>query len=560
MSDSIFGAPDSLMEEDPWALPTTRNSQTLQSSILEDNNWSSYNSNDILTNNFASMGIDKPHTTAEEHETQPIAPITDPLVNQDDQTGEDPQEEDLKEESVWSEELVASFNPLGYHNTDDKTIIRVKEIPEKEGLVFKHINYLISHNLKFPSEYYQADNKATGSETRIIRRYSDFAWLIEVLWQKYPYRLIPELPPKKLYSIFLQKRRRSLQRFLYQLSKHPILSKESLVIMFFTVPNDFSNWKKFANIELTDEYENIRITLPKRFKINLDQVLKGLHENDPENDEEVDRSVNNDSIINNITQIWNESPVDHKKLDFIENLQTINASLTKFADIWAKLCILVERIEKRELALSMDHQRFSLYLGQFVNNSGNLYGVENLVGSEEQPEDSQNLSIINTILKQVIKYFTNTKQLKDDELSTLSSDTLENFRKLQDYLASLHFLIERLGSFKSTSEKQIHTLLNRITKTNERLFQIKIKSDIRGSEVDKLVTVLTDSSDSLSSLLSRIILVKSAFLNEFKLFQKTKYLVSETFQDWFVERVKYGELQQDALQRVFNDLQDMPLK
>ncbi|KAG7868443.1 hypothetical protein KL918_002101 [Ogataea parapolymorpha] len=333
--------------------------------------------------------------------------------------------------------------------------------------------------------------------------------------------------------------------------------------MFLTVPNDFSNWKKFANIELTDEFESIKINLPKRFKMNFDQVLRGLNDQDPDFEEQTqvpEQTVNNDSIVNNITQIWNENPVDHTKLDFMENLQTVNLSLSTFADIWSKLCILVERMEKRELALYQDHQRFSYYLGQFTSNSGNLYGIENMVISEAQPEESQNMSIINTILKQVMKYFTTTKQLKDDELTTLSSDTLENFRKLQDYLASLHFLIERLGNFKNASEKQIHVLLNRIMKTNERLFQIKIKSDIRGSEVDKLVKLLTESVEELNNLLSYIILVKSTFLTEFRLFQKTKYLVSETFQDWFLEKVKYGELQQDSLQRVFNDLQDMPLK
>ncbi|KAG7860478.1 hypothetical protein KL939_001964 [Ogataea angusta] len=333
--------------------------------------------------------------------------------------------------------------------------------------------------------------------------------------------------------------------------------------MFLTVPNDFSNWKKFANIELTDEFESIKVSIPKRFRMNFDQVLRGLNDQDPELEEHSqvpEQTVNNDSIVNNITQIWNENPVDHTKLDFMENLHTINSSLSTFADIWSKLCILVERMEKRELALSQDHQRFSYYLGQFTSNSGNLYGVENMAISEVQPEESQNLSIINTILKQVMKYFSTTKQLKDDELTTLSSDTVENFRKLQDYLASLHFLIERLGNFKNASEKQIHVLLNRIMKTNERLFQIKIKSDIRGSEVDKLVKLLTESVEELNKLLSYIILVKSTFFTEFKLFQRTKYLVSETFQDWFLEKVKYGELQQDSLQRVFNDLQDMPLK
>lgn len=109
---------------------------------------------------------------------------------------------------VWSDDEIKKFNPLTLKNATDGLIVRVREIPEKEGLVFKHTNYLISHTLKFSSEYLvpgdksksARDSKSKGPNedgTKVIRRYSDFAWLVEVLWKKYPFRLIPELPPKK---------------------------------------------------------------------------------------------------------------------------------------------------------------------------------------------------------------------------------------------------------------------------------------------------------------------------------------------------------------------------
>lgn len=109
---------------------------------------------------------------------------------------------------VWSDDEIKKFNPLTLKNATDGLIVRVREIPEKEGLVFKHTNYLISHTLKFSSEYLVSSDKTKSSRdsrakgqnedgTKVIRRYSDFAWLVEVLWKKYPFRLIPELPPKK---------------------------------------------------------------------------------------------------------------------------------------------------------------------------------------------------------------------------------------------------------------------------------------------------------------------------------------------------------------------------
>ena len=88
-----------------------------------------------------------------------------------------------------------------------------------------------------------------------------------------------------------------------------------MVIMFLTVPNDFSNWKKFANIELNDEFEGIRINLPGRFKIDLSDVMKGLREEGGDDDfednvsrhnsrEEVDHCKSrNETVINSINQI-----------------------------------------------------------------------------------------------------------------------------------------------------------------------------------------------------------------------------------------------------------------
>lgn len=69
-------------------------------------------------------------------------------------------------------------------------LVRLKEVPEKEGLVFKHINYAITHDLVLGM------NGPAGTK-KVIRRYSDFVWLLEFLLKKYPFRVIPGLPPKK---------------------------------------------------------------------------------------------------------------------------------------------------------------------------------------------------------------------------------------------------------------------------------------------------------------------------------------------------------------------------
>lgn len=55
-------------------------------------------------------------------------------------------------------------------------LIKIKEVPEKEGIIFKHINYMITHDLKIGG---------TSSGTKkVIRRYSDFVWYVKLFLNK----------------------------------------------------------------------------------------------------------------------------------------------------------------------------------------------------------------------------------------------------------------------------------------------------------------------------------------------------------------------------------------
>lgn len=64
---------------------------------------------------------------------------------------------------------------------------------------------------------------ASSANTTVVRRYSDFVWLNDILLRRYPFRLVPVLPPKRLSipvggrnlsDSFIEKRRRGLQRYL----------------------------------------------------------------------------------------------------------------------------------------------------------------------------------------------------------------------------------------------------------------------------------------------------------------------------------------------------------
>jgi hypothetical protein len=66
-------------------------------------------------------------------------------------------------------------------------------VAEKEGFLFTHVNYWVHSNQR---------------QTSVRRRYSDFYWFWETLLKRYPFRVIPNLPPKKISGSKLARSRK----------------------------------------------------------------------------------------------------------------------------------------------------------------------------------------------------------------------------------------------------------------------------------------------------------------------------------------------------------------
>ena len=63
-------------------------------------------------------------------------------------------------------------------------IVTITMLPEKEGMfMFQHRNYEV---------------KSARRASTVVRRYSDFVWLLDCLHKRYPFRQLPLLPPKRV--------------------------------------------------------------------------------------------------------------------------------------------------------------------------------------------------------------------------------------------------------------------------------------------------------------------------------------------------------------------------
>ncbi|KAJ8344892.1 hypothetical protein SKAU_G00290850 [Synaphobranchus kaupii] len=110
----------------------------------------------------------------------------------------------------------------------ERDTVQVELIPEKKGLFLKHVEYLIT------SQHFKIS---------VYRRYSDFDVFHEILLQRFAYRTVPALPPKRklkgvLTSLkereFIEGRRRALRRFINMVARHPFFSEDELVKTFLT--------------------------------------------------------------------------------------------------------------------------------------------------------------------------------------------------------------------------------------------------------------------------------------------------------------------------------------
>ncbi|KAL8763709.1 MAG: hypothetical protein Q9184_000604, partial [Pyrenodesmia sp. 2 TL-2023] len=155
--------------------------------------------------------------------------------------------------------------------------VTVNLLPEKEGMfMFQHRNYEV---------------KSARRGSTVIRRYSDFVWLLDCLHKRYPFRLLPLLPPKRVAvngrhlatndSNFIEKRRRGLVRFTNALVRHPVLGQEELVKMFLTVPTELAGLRKQVSNSVQEEFvgrqlpPDLEDSLPTNLTDTFDTVRSG---------------------------------------------------------------------------------------------------------------------------------------------------------------------------------------------------------------------------------------------------------------------------------------------
>ncbi|CCD23933.1 Mvp1p NDAI_0C02730 [Naumovozyma dairenensis CBS 421] len=392
----------------------------------------------------------------------------------------------------WCDKIRKTYKPLDYD------IIAIEEIPEREGLLFKHANYSVKHLVDLP-------HVDSPKDKSVIRRYSDFVWLQEILLRRYPFRMVPELPPKRIGSqnadpVFLLKRKNGLRRFINLVMKHPVFKNDDLVLTFLTAPTDLSSWRKQATYDTSDEFTDRKISVEFRKMWQKD-----------------------------ISQQWNKA----------------TSSIDQSIEIWSRICILVERHSKKLNQIAHEDSIFNSLIKDFTNFAPKLYPIQQ---SDTILDINNHFSIISTHLEK--KNEITLQTIKD-----FSDQLIPKFKIYTDVLLSLRGLFER---YRIMATNTIPQLQRHVQLNLEKLESMKGKPEVSGTEYDKIKASIKRDRKSIGEQLNRTWLIRECILQEFTIFQETQFMITRAFQEWMKLNSTYNGLILNEWEKLGNQTIDMP--
>ncbi|XP_076439906.1 sorting nexin-30-like isoform X2 [Babylonia areolata] len=225
---------------------------------------------------MAAFGDGKLESTGKDSSdlgTSDDAGFKDPLI-----TGFEKNDDDEGIESLNTEPSTPSDAPVS--PTDTSTTCSLANLPSERDDdaetkdLFVKVDNPEKHTTTLDAYItFRVSTKTTraefeSSEYTVRRRFNDFLWLRERLEECYPTHLVPPLPQKHTltrldhFSLeFVHMRMKALQKFLFRLADHPVLSFDKNFNVFLTAKaSEFQSYRKQGKgifSQMTDSIHNL---------------------------------------------------------------------------------------------------------------------------------------------------------------------------------------------------------------------------------------------------------------------------------------------------------------
>ncbi|KAH8549013.1 hypothetical protein BGW37DRAFT_430008, partial [Umbelopsis sp. PMI_123] len=372
----------------------------------------------------------------------------------------------------------------------DRDLVKVNVAPEKEGFLFKHTNYVVESQQR---------------SSVVLRRYSDFYWLLETLVKRYPFRILPNLPPKKLGGMdtaFLDKRRKGLTRFVNFLVCHPVLAQDEVVDKFLSEPSELLAWRRQHPPSIDEDF------------MRLDPDVK---------------------------EMQLEVPAD---LD--ERLARVGSNLTNSIEHYKNMCLTVERMIKRTEAQAGDYARYSSSIRSLVEVSHVCY-----------QDDCEQCFQVAQGCQAVSIHIMKASTIMEDKASIVIETTngiLENLKRHRDLLVSFKELLERKDKL---AVNQIDVLNKRININQTKVNQHRGVPGLE-NEVERLDQSLKTDRTELDLQTRRQIYIQHCMYKELYFLHKQQGFVSVMYQSFVNDQIKFSQLALNNWKNLEDPVYQMP--
>ncbi|KAI7853201.1 hypothetical protein BDC45DRAFT_511566, partial [Circinella umbellata] len=374
--------------------------------------------------------------------------------------------------------------------------IKITIAPEREGFIFKHVNYIVESQKR---------------SSIVLRRFSDFWWLMEVLGKRYPFRTLPHLPPKKVGGIskhgglvgdsaFLEKRRKGLSRYINAVIRHPILRNDDVVIKFLTEPSELSGWRKQHPPSIDEEY--------RRKQHNMEDI----------------RSMTPDNLEEQLRKA-------HQRVDMgIEH--------------YINLCFIMERMIRRMHGQATDFVRYSITLNALAETDNRYHS------------DCEPCQQVIQGYENVAKHMHRESTILENQVSSAADGVLENLKRFRDLLVSFRELEQRRDKLGGN---QIETLKKRITNNQTKINQHKGVPGLE-AEVTKLEESLRNDQNELLDQENRQLYIQFCMYCELIYMHKQQAFVSSLYRSYVQEMMQYSKKRADNWKELEGLVYQMPVE
>jgi len=225
----------------------------------------------------------------------------------------------------------------------------------------------------------------------------------------------------------------------------------------------------------------------------------------------------------------------------------VRAGVKRSAEIYINLCVLLERLVKRNEGLAADNSKFSLALSHLAESNSDTYAI-----------DTNDVPLLNEGINSTAKHLATTQALLEDEAKAWDTGVLEDFKSIRDNLVSMRDLFDRRDRY---ARDNIPQLERRIEASEHKLQQLRQKppGQVKPGEMEKVESSIMSDKESIVQQHARGVLIKECVRDEIVTFQSSIYAVGRVHQDWSQERVKYAELQASNWRSLVDQVENMPV-